>query len=209
MTRHVGLDRVGAGARHLAVDVEHRRALDVHGLAALQLEVLADRARPSAPCRRAITSTVSEPPAAMPPAAAITSASCALRLVERIAPGRATMPSTDTWRLLTVVSATVTCGLLRYLPCFSASAICVGGVVGGQAGDLDGCRRAASAIVPFSSTRASSREVGLLEHGDVHRVAGPSLSALCAQARQRPARRAADPITMRIIVASSVRFVLS
>src|SRR5678815_2385386 len=33
---HVGLDLVLAGAGDLAVDVEHRRALHVHGLAALQ-----------------------------------------------------------------------------------------------------------------------------------------------------------------------------
>src|SRR3954463_12293709 len=39
---HVGLDLVGARTRDLAVDVEHRRAIDVHGLAALQREVLAE-----------------------------------------------------------------------------------------------------------------------------------------------------------------------
>src|SRR5687768_1001870 len=40
--RHVGLDAVGAGARHLAVDVEHRGTLDVDGLAALQRVRLAE-----------------------------------------------------------------------------------------------------------------------------------------------------------------------
>src|SRR3954468_4900108 len=39
---HVGLDLVGARTRDLAVDVEHRRPIDVHGLAALQREVLAE-----------------------------------------------------------------------------------------------------------------------------------------------------------------------
>src|SRR3954454_4932841 len=40
---HVGLDLVGACTRDFAVDVEHRRAIDVHGLAAFQREVFADQ----------------------------------------------------------------------------------------------------------------------------------------------------------------------
>src|SRR5258705_2676387 len=41
--RHAGFHRVGARVDHLAVDVEHRRGVDVHGVATLQLEVLGER----------------------------------------------------------------------------------------------------------------------------------------------------------------------
>ena len=69
------------------------------------------------------------------------------------------MPSTDTCRLLTVVSATLTCGLLRYLPCFNASAICAAAALVVSPATLmvptSGIR-----IEPFSSTRVSSVRSG-------------------------------------------------
>src|SRR3954447_7331621 len=88
------------------------------------------------------------------------------------------MPRTDTWRLLTVVSATLTCGLLRYLPCLSASAICVAAALVVRPATLmlptSGIR-----IEPFSSTRVSSVRSGCWNTVTLIASPTPSFSNAC------------------------------
>src|SRR5436190_2430453 len=88
------------------------------------------------------------------------------------------MPRTDTWRLLTVVSATLTCGLFRYLPCFSASAICTAAALVVSPATLtlptSGIR-----IEPFSSTRVSSVRSGCWNTVTFSASPTPSFSTGC------------------------------
>src|SRR6476661_1145120 len=88
------------------------------------------------------------------------------------------MPRTETWRLLTVVSATLTCGLLRYLPCFNASAICAAAALVVSPATLmvptSGIR-----IEPFSSTRVSSVRSGCWNTVTCTASPTPSFSTGC------------------------------
>src|ERR1041384_2202372 len=89
------------------------------------------------------------------------------------------MPSTDTWRLLTVVSATFTCGLFRYWPRFNASAICTAAALVVRPATLmlptSGIR-----IVPFSSTRVSRVRSGCWNTVTFTASPTPSFSTGCA-----------------------------
>src|ERR1041384_1575839 len=89
------------------------------------------------------------------------------------------MPSTETWRLLTVVSATFTCGLFRYWPRFNASAICTAAALVVRPATLmlptSGIR-----IVPFSSTRVSRVRSGCWNTVTFTASPTPSFSTGCA-----------------------------
>ena len=143
---------------------------------------------------------MSAPVGSTPPAAASTWVMPMLVSSSGYSPGRVTWPSTDTWRLRSAASATLTCGSLRNLPFFSASAICLPA----SAVDLPAifCSPISGTdTVPFSEMRASVVMSGCWN--TVTRTASPTPSlSLCAHAA--PAANSTAN-RMALIITSSCR----